>query len=278
MSWFAHPRRRLAVENVSTLDLAPPAPNWPGTDAVGAAGRTLARRQLMNAHPAESESPAHARPRSRRCSGSIRRPSPAGRRPGSCRRSAPWVVTAGTASPRCATCSTASRSSARRTAERPHLPGRARRPRTRRAPRPSSAHGDDAPGTTRRTPSVATTRRSESSRPPLGVRAQPAAARRDDRARAARRLPRRRRRAPSAPSCGRPASASLLVASRPELTARLERPAGLRARVEPGRELVDRRRQLGARRGDARPRSPPSRGVLNGPRGFAGFGRSSRRS
>ena len=42
-------------ERFTRLDLHHPHLNWPGADIVGTAGRTLARRQLMNAHPVETE-------------------------------------------------------------------------------------------------------------------------------------------------------------------------------------------------------------------------------
>ena len=48
------------------------------------------------------------------------------------------------------------------------------------------------------------------------------------------------------------ASGSASAARRvgPQLAARLDRPTGLRPRVEPGDQLVDRRGQLGARHGE----------------------------
>ena len=74
------------------------------------------------------------------------------------------------------------------------------------------------------------------------------------------------RRPPSTVSAFLRASGAAVAARRvaPQLTTDVDRPAGLRPRVEARHELVDGRRQLGARHRDARPRSRPSAGVLNG--------------
>src|SRR5688500_7362940 len=56
MSRFGHRRRTLDVTRTfHTVGPALPAPELAGSRHVGTAGRTLARRQLMNAHPVETE-------------------------------------------------------------------------------------------------------------------------------------------------------------------------------------------------------------------------------